>query len=541
MFTSFRIEEPDTLARRLEAAPLPNSIFDLLAQTAERHGDAPAWSFIDAGIERTWSQVLERVEATAAALSSIGVGQGTHVAVMAWNCEEFPLTWLALARLQATMVPVNATYTTREIEYILETSRASFIVLEDAFLHHLDGLEKTTVPDANVIVIGTDSPARGRSWSKLLDETRGRRAPEIRRDINQVINLQYTSGTTGFSKACLLTHEYWLCLAISSTAFFATDLKRFYVGSSFYYMVGQRILLNAMASGGCAFFPRKPGAKRFMPDVARLECDYCALFEMVYKQPPRPEDAHNKLKLATIFAFAPENHEDFQRRFDVFGQEFYGMTEIGGGTYIPAHRLAEKTGSGSCGVAAPFRELKIVDEGGRPVATGSAGELYVRGRGILQGYFGNPEATRDAFEDGWFKTGDLARADAEGFYFIVGRTKDMVRRSGENVAAREVEAVLRTMPDIQDAAVVPVPDPYRGEEIKVYIQLAPGSDPLSCSPQHIFAYCEARLASFKVPRYVEYRESFPLTDSQRVQKKYLTAEKPDLRIGAYDREDKLWR
>ena len=541
MFTSFRIEEPEELACRIEALPLPNSVFDLLADTIQRCGAAAAWHFVDDGITRTWAEVLEAVETAAAAFADIGIGKGTHVAVMAWNIEEFPITWLALSRLQAVMVPVNATYTTREVEYVLQTSDAAFMVLEEEFLSHLGGLEKVRLPRSNIIVIGEQRTDGTRSWRHMMDKARGKTAPDIQRHRDQLLNLQYTSGTTGFSKACMLSNDYWLCLGYASTGIFATDFKRFYCGSSFYYMVGQRILLNAMISGGCILYPKRPGAKRFMPDVAQYDCDYCAMFEMVYKQPPRREDSEHKLKLVSIFAFGAENHARFVERFDVFGQEFYGMTEIGGGTYVPAHRLGEMTGSGSCGVPAPYREVMLADGDGRPVPPGQAGELCGRGRGLLQGYYKNPEATADAFRGDWFRTGDLARVDERGFYYIIGRTKDMVRRSGENIAAREVESVLRTMPQIQDAAIVPVPDAYRGEEVKVYIQLAKGILPEECPPDTIAEYCIGRLASFKVPRYFEYRDSFPLTDSQRVQKKILLAEKSDLRVGAYDRQDQIWR
>jgi crotonobetaine/carnitine-CoA ligase len=422
----------------------------------------------------------------------------------------------------------------------LRTSSATFLIIERELLTHLKRIDSLAVPRANIIVLGEPVPGL-RHWHELVTGATGRRAAATPRSPDRLLNLQYTSGTTGFPKACMLTHDYWLCLGLSSNEFFATELRRFYVGSSFYYMVGQRIFLNAMASGGCAFFPSKPTARRFMLDVAEHECDYCALFEMVYKQPSRPSDRDNKLKLATIFAFAPDNHADFQRRFNVYGQEFYGMTEIGGGAYMPAHRLRDMSGSGSCGVAAPFRELMIADDDGTPVPTGGIGELCVRGRGILTGYFGDSKATQEIFREGWFRTGDLARRDKDGFYYIVGRTKDMVRRSGENIAAREVEAVLRSLSDIQDAAVIPVPDDYRGEEVKAYIQLAPGVDPTSCTPERIIEHCCTRLAAFKVPRYIEYRKAFPLTDSQRVQKKALLTEKPDLRVGAYDRQEKRWR
>ncbi|TDY16841.1 crotonobetaine/carnitine-CoA ligase [Paraburkholderia sp. BL6665CI2N2] len=541
MFANFDTENPASLRRRVESMVFPESIYDQLQETVAAHGDKPAWHFIDSAQQRTWREVLAGVDHTAAALTRLGIVPGAHVAVMTWNCEEFALTWLALARQQAVIVPVNATYTAREIDYVLQTSDATFLVIDAEFLPRLAELPALRVDWRNVVVVGGKGPEGSHEWASLLDATEGLQAPNVRRHRDNLINLQYTSGTTGFSKACMLTHDYWLILAHTSTQFFGTPLSRFYVGSSLFYMVGQRIFLNAMVSGGCAFLPRKSGAKRFMRDVAAYECDYCALFDMVYKQPPSPVDARNSLKIATIFAFSPAHHRDFEQRFDVRGQEYYGMTEIGGAAYVPANALERMSGSGSCGIAAPFRELKVANEAGHAVAPGVPGELMVRGRGLFKGYYKQPEATEDAYCGEWFRTGDIARQDEDGYVYIIGRMKDMVRRNGENISAREVESVLRSMPEIQDAAVIAVPDPYHEEEVKAYIQLAPGASAETVTPQRIIDYCKPLLATFKLPRYVEYRESLPLTDSQRVQKKVLRTEKADLRVGAYDLKERCWR
>jgi crotonobetaine/carnitine-CoA ligase len=217
------------------------------------------------------------------------------------------------------------------------------------------------------------------------------------------------------------------------------------------------------------------------------------------------------------------------------------MTEVGLVLYMPAQDVMGMIGKGSCGVEAPFVRLMIADETGTPVKQGEPGELCVKGPAILKGYYKKPEANAESFRDGWFRTGDMFRQDENGFFYIVGRFKDMVRRSGENIACREVEAVLRSLPQVQDAAVVPVPDDFRGEEVKAYVTLSPGVTPEQLTPDRIAAHCEARLARFKVPRYYEYTDSFPRTESGRVQKKKLIAAKPDLRAGAYDRQDKVWR
>jgi crotonobetaine/carnitine-CoA ligase len=198
-------------------------------------------------------------------------------------------------------------------------------------------------------------------------------------------------------------------------------------------------------------------------------------------------------------------------------------------------------GSGSCGRPSPFRELRIVDEHGNTLGPNEPGELVVRGPGILLGYYKNPEATKAAFFGDWFRTGDVARRDERGYFYIVGRLKEMIRRAGENISAREVESVLRMMPEVAEAAAVPVPDATRGEEVKVYVVLKPGVASDALPPPASAAHCERNLARFKVPRYYAYRDSLPKTPSEKIAKHKLVAELPDLRQGAYDRVDGCWR
>jgi acyl-CoA synthetase (AMP-forming)/AMP-acid ligase II len=159
---------------------------------------------------------------------------------------------------------------------------------------------------------------------------------------------------------------------------------------------------------------------------------------------------------------------------------------------------------------------------------------------MMLGYYKNPEATAETFHQGWLRTGDLARRDEKGFYFIVGRKKEMIRRNAENIAVREVEEVIRGMPVVDEVAVVPVPDPVVGEEVKAYVKLKAGADPAAATPDAILAFCKERLAPFKLPRFVAFRDSFPMTDSSRVEKKKLIAEDPDLRRGSYDRVEGRW-
>ena len=160
---------------------------------------------------------------------------------------------------------------------------------------------------------------------------------------------------------------------------------------------------------------------------------------------------------------------------------------------------------------------------------------------MMLGYYRKPEANAETFYREWLCTGDLFRQDENGYFYIVGRKKDMVRRNAENIACREVEAVLRELDAVKEAAVVAVPDEQVGEEVKAYIQLQQGYAENAATPQMILTHCEERLAVFKVPRYIEYRNDFPMTDSARVEKNKVKAESPDLRLNSYDRVDEVWR
>jgi crotonobetaine/carnitine-CoA ligase len=203
---------------------------------------------------------------------------------------------------------------------------------------------------------------------------------------------------------------------------------------------------------------------------------------------------------------------------------------------MPLEYAESMIGSGSIGIPVPEVEVKIVNDDSVEVPLGSAGEFWVKGPGMFRGYLNRPEATMEVIVDGWFRTGDLGRADERGFLYFLGRKKDIIRRSGQNLAAAEVEDVLRSHPKILDAAVIPVPDRERGEEVKAYLLLIEGETPEGLPPEEVVRFCDERLARYKVPRYIEYRTlDFARTPSMRVRKELLKAERPDLTAGCWDR------
>jgi crotonobetaine/carnitine-CoA ligase len=255
---------------------------------------------------------------------------------------------------------------------------------------------------------------------------------------------------------------------------------------------------------------------------------------------PSPDDTKLHLVRGNLAIHRAELHADLERRFRFKARAAFGMTEIGTGLTMPIE-ADEMVGSGSCGIAGPFREVRIADPEGRTLPPGQSGELLVRGPGIMRGYYNKAEATAAAFHGDWFRSGDLAVQDADGFVTIKGRIKEMIRRAGENISATEIEDTLLAIPGIVEAAALPVPDDLRGEEVKACVVLAEGRTPADLPPEHIVDLCSQRLAAFKVPRLIEYRTTpLPRSTSGKVRKPDLVAEKTDLRQGCWDRVAGGW-
>jgi len=534
--------DPATRRAQLEAEPLPASTATLLDEAAAEVPDRLAWRFIDSGQTATYREVRASVNRMASSLYRLGVRKGTHVAVMVPNLPQFPLTWLAIGRLGAVMVPVNVSYTGRELDYIVNDGKAEFLVIFDEFLPTLDAMLKRppALVDARVIVVGRPRPGQ-LDWQSLHDGGDAAfKAPEPV-GLDDLLNIQYTSGTTGFPKGVLQAQRYWITQSKINAFRDGLAYERILISTPFYYMDPQWLLLMAFHQRATAFIAAKQSTTRYTEWLRTWKIQFSLMpAEVMFKNPPSPDDGDNDIRRVNVYGLRKEIHAAVEQRFNVNAREAFGMTELGSATYMPLE-VEDMTGSGSCGMAGPFRECKVVDPEGREVPRGEIGELVVRGSGILRGYFGKEDATREAFHGDWFRTGDLFRQDERGYFFIVGRVKEMIRRSSENIPAREVEAVLKDMPEIVEAAVIGVPDELRKEEVKACVILQPGLTKTDVPPEAIIAHARRFLAPFKVPRYIEYRSDFPRTPSNKIRKPALIQEKPDQRTDSWDRVDGVWR
>lgn len=538
--------------REMEAFTFPRNIGALLREAAEETPGHIAWNFFETGETITYGALDAAVDRLAAALSRFGVARGMRVGVMLPNCPEMPTAWLALARIGAVMVPVNLRYTGRELAYVLGDAEAETLIIHDECgaqwqeAIELAGPGRFPARDRVIRMPGEAGapsllPAEAVTIAQLVAGVpEGARYEGPEPAHGDLMNIQYTSGTTGFPKGCMLTHRYWLGAAFVNGFRDAQRFRRVLASTPFFYMDPQWLLLLTFFQRGTLFVARRQSASRFAQWLRDYQIHFCLFPEIVFKQPETADDGKTALRRANIYGHRKEVNAPLRKRFNAPAMEAFGMTEVGPGLYMPLEAV-HMVGSGSCGIPSPFREARVVDENGVDVPRGEIGELVLRGPGLMLGYYNRPDANRDSFFGDWFRTGDLFRQDAEGYFYIVGRLKDMVRRAGENIAAREVETVLRNMIELEEVAVVAVPDEARGEEVKAYLLPAAGVAGDSALIARVVSHCEANLASFKIPRYIAFVDDIPRTASQKVAKTALTAGKGDLRLGAYDRVEGIWR
>ncbi len=528
--------------RAVEATFQSTTIGAFVDAVAAELGTAVAIEVFERNERATYSDVKLKSDAIGCLLKDRGIAKGDRVAVMLPNCLAYPLVWIALAKIGAVHVPINTRYTPAEISFVANDAGIRFaFVNADLVRTFLDMPERpATLPNDAILVVNGDGHSGQESLESALNgiDVRSCLGPTVTPD--DLMNIQYTSGTTGFPKGCMLSHEYWLVLAHAARSWDHAAPRRLLSAQPYFYMDPQWITLKTFMNGGTLVMAPGLSASRYIGWIKTHAIEWCLFPLLMARQEEGGDACDTALIQVATFGWPPDICRDFKRRFGAVAREGFGMTEIGLGTWM-LPEFADRFDSGSVGFAAPFRETSVRDDAGQPVESGGIGELWVRGRALFQGYWNRPDANQAVFEDGgWFRTGDLFRIDEDGFLYLVGRLKDMIRRSQENIAAREVEAVLCLLPEVEEAACVPVPDARRGEEVKAYIQLKPDRTPADCPPERVLEHCRSQLAAFKVPRFIAYTAHMPKTASNKIEKRSLVGDATDLRAGSFDAQENRW-
>ncbi|MFI6812621.1 class I adenylate-forming enzyme family protein [Nonomuraea sp. NPDC050328] len=357
-----------------------------------------------------------------------------------------------------------------------------------------------------------------------------------------IANFQYTSGTTGFPKACMLTHDYWLRTAwLVARQVRVREDDVVLMTQPFSYMDDQWMAVLCLYAGIPLVVLPRFSASGFWPAVrehrATLTYVLGTMPLLMHKQPPSPLDRVNDMRVVLCSGIAPHLHEVFEERWGVPWREIYGSTESGLDLLV-APQEDETVGTGAMGCAPPGKEVRVAGPDGREVAAGAVGEIVVRGLPMMLGYWNQPEATAEVFAGGWYHTGDLGFRDPEGRIHHAGRLTDSVRRGGENISCAEVESVLAQHPAVAAVALVAIPDELFGELPKAFVQVKTGC---TVGARELIEYARASLAPFKVPAYLEFVEGFEMTPSERIRKRALLEPERDQRAGAYEAATDTWR
>ena len=475
------------------------------------------------GRDLTYADFAADVACVAGGFHELGVAPNDLVAVLMPNCPELALAWFAISTVGAAHAPINTTFRGAGLRHALAVTRARVLVVDESQLDEVAEVAPR-LSSLRVLVVRGDFARAAELTPKLsvvaFDQLHGAppRPPAVV-DEHRLGMLLFTSGTTGRSKGCMLSHRFIARQAelfVEHLALRRDDVLYcpfpLYHTDAAVFTVAPALALGATAALGARF-----SVRGFWPEVRAFGAtvfDFMgATLTMLHRQGQCDDDADNPLRLGWGVPM-PSFADAFERRFDLKLVEVYGSTDAGIVVYHPL----EAPRRGSCGrPVSPF-EVRIRDATDADVPVGEIGEIAIRASEesvLMEGYFGMPEHTAEVFRGGWLHTGDLGRLDDDGYLYFVGRSKDVIRRRGENISAFEVEEVLEAHPAVREAAAFGVPSDLTEEEVMAAVVLRDGA---VLSAEELRAFCGERMARHMVPRYVDFVSSLPRTPTEKVEK-----------------------
>lgn len=525
------------------------TIGDLLDKIAEQYPGHDAVLYTDRPFRKTYLQFRDMCNEVARGMMAMGIKKGDHVAIWATNYPEWLLAMFATAKIGAVMVTVNTNYKIFELEYLLRQSDSKTLILIDGFkdsnyvdiINELcpeikDSKPGNTRAEAlpflkNVIYIGKNTPPGMYNWDDLYKMASGISLDEMEKvqsslDIHDVINMQYTSGTTGFPKGVMLTHYNIVnngkCIGDCMNF---THNDKLCIPVPFFHCFGCVLGIMASVTHGTTMVPvdyYQP--VKVMEAIQNEECTAVhgvpTMFIGMLEHPDFSKYKFSKLRTG-IMAGSPCPIKVMKQVVDLMGAReitiAYGQTEASPVCTQTRVDDSLELRVATVGRALPYVECKVVDPAlNEEVKPGVQGEFVVRGYNVMKGYYKMPEATAQAIDaDGWLHTGDLSTMDENRYYKITGRIKDMIIRGGENIYPKEIEEFLYTHPAVKDVQVIGVPSKQYGEEVMACIILKEG---MTVTEDEIKESVKANMARHKTPKYVKFIDSFPMTASGKIQK-----------------------
>jgi long-chain acyl-CoA synthetase len=528
---AWHVHYPESIAKNIT---IPDKhVGQFLQETAEKYPTNNALSFF--GKKVSYQQLFGLSQAFTSALQQKQVQKGDRIAIMLPNCPQYVISYYGSLGAGAIITQVNPMSVERELEYILKDSGAETIVVLDAFYSRVKSVQaKTNLK--NIIVVSLQPSGHDfypdRSFDEFLAEATGKVIPVAIDSENDIAILQYTGGTTGRSKGAMLTHRNIVANVLQSYEFFKHEMEigkeRCLTIIPLFHVFGMTSCMNLSIFIGAEsiMLPRfdleevlttiKNEQPTIFPGVPTM-------YVAITNHPRAEEYGLNCIKSCNSGS-APmplELLRGFESKTGSKILEGYGLSEASPTTHCNPPFAERKPGS--VGIGVPSTEYKIVDvaTGTEEVPVGELGEVIIKGPQVMKGYWNMPEETANTLRDGWLYTGDIAKVDEDGYLYIVDRKKDLIIASGFNVYPRDIEEVLYEHPSVQEAVVIGVPDPYRGEDIKAVIVLKANK---TATGEEIIQYCKQNMSAYKVPRIVEFRDELPKTGVGKILRRSLREE-----------------
>ena len=473
----------------------------------------------------TYAELRARVRRRAAGFQRLGVRRGDRVALWMPNGADALEAFYAINYLGAVFTPFNTAFRGRILEHVIDNAQARVMILHADLVERLNGIDTAALE--LLVVWGGDGASTSSLPTVPFAETEGEEdaleAPDAPIEPWDLQSIIYTSGTTGPSKGVLSSYMHMWSNAGPETWTMVTGEDRFLVNSPIFHIGGMGLPFVMLARGGSIVLSEGFSTDRFWDLVRRTDCTAVFLLGVMatflLKQPPAPGDRDHKVRMAFMVPLT-DGAPAFLERFGVDIFTIFNMTEISS----PIISEANPVKTGTCGKPRPGVEVRLVDANDREVELGTVGEMIVRTDrpwAMNSGYNRMPEATAEAWRNGWFHTGDAFREDVDGYFYFVDRVKDAIRRRGENISSFEVEVEVCAHPDVREAAVIGVPSPFSEDDVLAVVAAMPGG---AVDPLALFHFLKDRLPYFMVPRYIRVLDELPKTPSSKVMKADLRGE-----------------
>ena len=503
----------------------------LLEDRASQYGNRQFLDFN--GVQRiSYQEFDDAANRFANGLLALELSKEKKLGLMLPNCPEYLYLLFGAAKIGAVIVPINTAYKGSLLGHVLNNSGVELLVVDEQYIDTINKIGGTLSGLKTLLIYSAQGFSRKNilhNWRVLnldvLYEASTKR-PQSNVYHTDTVMILYTGGTTGPSKGVVMTHHFYYFyahLVKNSIGYTEEDVS--YTCMPLFHINAQiGSIVSALYAGAQVALYQRFSARTFWDEIrasgTTVFLGMGAVGNILAKNPPTAADSDNRVRLAVIVP-PPDDLEGFERRFGLrVIYETFGMTE---GLIIPP-KLYEPRRRGCCGKPIEDFEVRIVDDDDLPLDPHQTGELVFRPRApytMMSGYYKMPDATLEAFRNLWFHTGDLGYFDGDGFLYYVGRKKDAIRRRGENISAYEIESVINQHPSVLESAAIAVPSELGEDDVKIVAQLKPDAE---LNHEELIRFCEARMAYFMIPRYVEFREALPKNPSQRIEKYKLRAE-----------------